>query len=100
MKKSVAMKLSVIDMCGYALLFVAGILAIIKGDFAVAALIFFGIAVVMPLFAGNMKIDPRARKHMPDTAEIKRYRKQHSDVSLTDAINSIAKRSARAGSTN
>lgn len=91
MNKSAVTKLSIIDMCGYVLLFVAGIVAIVKGDFAVAALIFFGIAVVMPLFAGNMKIDPRARKRMPDTAEIKRYRKQHPDVSLADAINSIAK---------
>ena len=41
MSKSAVTKLSIIDMCGYVLLFVAGIVAIVKGDYAVAAIIFF-----------------------------------------------------------
>jgi hypothetical protein len=76
---------------GYVALISSGIWSVIKGDYGVAALIFFGFAVfaVSSLPVGDDEIDSRARENMPDAAEIRRYREQNSGTSITDAINSI-----------
>ena len=65
---------------GYAALISSGIWSVIKGDYGVARVDIFWIAVfaVSSLPVGDDEIDSRARENMPDAAEIRRYREQKS----------------------
>ncbi len=86
-------KEKVFSACGYIALIIAGVWSATKSEYGIAALIFFGFAVLTlsSLLANIGEVDPRAKEEMPDAAEIKHYREQNPGTSITDAINHIVK---------
>ena len=82
---------TIFNFCCYALLMAAGIWAATRGEFGIAALVFYGSSMLLisRLLHGVGSVDPDAKDNMPDPEVIKRYREQNPGSSITEAINDI-----------